>query len=148
MTEEVIKTRLIEFIEIARRSNIDFAEITYSCGAHDFVNEDVELNLEDDRFIRSYTFKDFYTNWKYADCMSYYVLAILNKAYLMYEVNEDSEEITIWVCYTEVEHRGKGYMTMLLNSLKNNYLGVRITVDTFNEKLRKICKDLGINLFR
>lgn len=138
---------LIEFIDLAGRNNIDFAKITHSCSAYSFVDEKVKVNISDE-FVRSYSFKDCYTNWKHVEFMPYYVLGILHKAYLMYELDQDNREITIWVCYTEENQRGKGYMNLLLSSLKNAHIGVRITIDTYNEILRNICKNLGINLFR
>ncbi|BBA70875.1 hypothetical protein YM18_2357 [Geobacter sulfurreducens] len=147
MDEQIINVRLIEFIDLADRGNIDFAKITYSCSAYEFVDQKVKVNFSDE-FIRSYSFKEYYTNWKHAEFMPYYVLGILHKTYLMYEIDQENSEITTWVCYTEEEHRGKGYMRMLLNSLKNAHPGVRITVDTYNEALRNICNDLGIRLFR
>lgn len=147
MDKQIINIKLIEFIDLAERSNIDFAKITYSCSAYAFIDEKVKVNFNDE-FIRSYSFKDCYTNWKHIELMPYYVLGILHKAYLMYEIDQDSLEVAIWVCYTEEGQRGKGYMKMLLNSLKNAHPGVRITVDTYNEALRNTCKNLEIHLFR
>jgi hypothetical protein len=82
MDEPIIIVRLIEFIDLADRSNIEFAKITYSCSAYAFVDQKVKVNFSDE-FIRSYSFKECYTDWKHAEFMPYYVLGILHKAYLM-----------------------------------------------------------------
>ena len=63
----------------------------------------------------------------------------------MYELNS---EIMIWVCYTEEDHRGRGCMTDLLKFLKNKYPAKQITVDTSNENLQKLCRNIGINILK
>jgi len=144
MTEMVTSNNLTDFIIICEKSDIDFARITYECGAMEFVNE--LARFENDGMVKTYKFKELYLDQSFKKFTKYEVMAILNKAYLMYEVTR--KEITIWVCYTEEEIRNSGYMTQLLNLLIKKYKNKKITVDTHNQSLRHICNDLGINLFR
>lgn len=140
----VTTNNLTDFISICEESDIDFARITYECGAMEFVNE--RARLENDGMVKTYKFKEFYLDQSFNKFAKYEVIAILNNAYLMYEVT--GKEITIWVCYTEEGIRNSGHMTQLLNLLIKKYKNKRITVDTQNQSLRHICNDLGINLFR
>jgi len=144
MKEMVTTNNLTDFISICEKSDIDFARITYECGAMEFVNE--RARFENDGMVKTYMFKELYLDQAFKKFTKYEVIAILNKAYLMYEVT--GKEITIWVCYTEGKIRKSGYMTRLLNLLIKKYKNKKITVDTHNQSLRHICNDLGINLFR
>ncbi|ACH38926.2 hypothetical protein Gbem_1912 [Citrifermentans bemidjiense Bem] len=140
----VTTNNLTDFVCICEKSDIDFARITYECGAMKFVNE--RARFENDGMVKTYKFEEIYLDQSFNKFTKYEVIAIHNKAYLMYEVT--GKEITIWVCYTEEKIRNSGYMTQLLNLLINKYKNKKITVDTHNQSLRHICNDLRINLFR
>jgi GNAT superfamily N-acetyltransferase len=146
MNAEVSHTRLIHFVEIAEKNNIDFAKITYNCGARNFVDITDEVDYGHiDIAIRTYKFKECYTDIRFIEFMPYWILSLYNRSYLMYELHDT---ITIWVCYTEEEYRGKGYIKQILKSLIEKYPNMDITIDTYNESLCNICKSLGIVLFR
>lgn len=145
MSAEITHTRLIEFVEANKGEDVDFAQYAYDCGATDFVDQVVDFDWRTDKSIRTYNFKDYYLRPDNYGHYPYYVASFPNKSYLMYEVNS---EIFIWACYTEENHRDKGYMTELLNFLKREYPEKKITIDTFNESLRQSCIKLGINVFR
>lgn len=143
MNDEISNSSLNDFIHYAMKSNIDFAKITYACCAYDFVDKRRYRNNGEE--IEIYKFKEICYDTAYLKVFPRYVLSIGDRSYLMYELQE---EITVWVCYTDEKHRRRGYMTRLLKSLIQMYPNTKITVDTFNESLRKICKSLGIALFR
>jgi hypothetical protein len=63
----------------------------------------------------------------------------------MYELQK---AITVWVCYTEEDHRNSGLITSLLNNLLEMYPGKNIEMDTYSESLRKVCNDLGIPIMK
>lgn len=140
MKEKVIRHNLTEFINICEESNIDFAKITYDCMARDFVKQVY------DRTEKAYIFTEPFLDHSFTKIMKYEVLAILNRSYLMYQV--ERKAITVWVCYTEEEHRNCGYIMKLLTMLIKKHHNKIITVDTHNQSLRNICSTLGINLFR
>lgn len=147
MTEGIQHLKLHVFIEEAHKNNINFAEITYNCSARDFIDMTVDFIGHENK--HNYTFQEFYTNATYGENLSYYVLGLMGKSYIFYEVKDDVEdEVTIWVCYTEKEHRKSGYITLLLKDLVSRYPNKKIVVDTFNEELQKTCRNLGIILFR
>lgn len=134
---------LIEFV----KSNANFAEYTYDCGATDFINHETDIDFTTDKFTHIYTFKEFYLNpenFSYYPSYPYQVLSISEKAYLMYKIEE---EIFIWVCYTELEYRNQGYMKKLLKHLKSMFPEQKIVLDTFNEHLRNTAQKIGIGLF-
>lgn len=144
MKEKVSCNNLIDFIGICKKSNIDFARITYECGATKFVDE--RARFENGGMVKTYKFEELYLDQTFMNLMKYEVMAILNRSYLMYEVKVGA--ITIWVCYTKEEYRNSGYMTILLKLLIGKHQNTKITIDTFNESLRNICSFLGIDLFR
>lgn len=144
MSEKVYCDNLIEFIDLCGRSHIDFAKITYECGAMKFVDE--RARHENDGMVKTYKFKELYLDPNFMKFINYEVMAIRYRSYLMYEVMDDA--ITIWVCYTEKEHQRSGYMTKLIKLLIEKHKNKIITIDTFNQSLRNICSSLGIVLFR
>ncbi|MCW8924503.1 MAG: hypothetical protein OQK69_12905 [Gammaproteobacteria bacterium] len=144
MSEEITRGRLVDFIEANQGKDIDFAKYTYKCGATDFVDQSYDFDSRINKSVWSYKFKEFYLNPYGFEFYPYFVISIPGKSYVMYELNS---EITVWVCYTEEQDRGKGHMTELLMFLKRKHPDKQITVDTFNETLRKLCLNIGINLF-
>jgi len=108
MNKEIAHERLIDFIEANKNSHIDFAQHTYKCGATDFVDQSYDFDPRVNKSVWSYKFKDLYLKPKSFEHYPYFVISIPEKSYLMYKLNS---EIFVWVCYTEEQHRGKGYMT-------------------------------------
>lgn len=145
MNKEITHERLVDFIEADKNSHIDFAQHTYKCGATGFVDQSYDFDPQVNKSVWSYKFKDLYLKPEKFEYYPYFIISIPEKSYLMYELNS---EIFVWVCYTEEHHRGKDYMAALLNFLINKYPEKEITVDTFNESLRELCIDIGINLFQ
>jgi|GEM_PF-1415244 len=143
MDSEIKYYKLYEFISVADRDNIEFARYTYYCSARKFVIETVDHHPITEAQIRSYEFADFYLAPNQFSTYNYHVLAILGKSYLMYEI---SDEIFIWVCYTEEGYREKGHASNLLSRLKETNPEKIIKTDTYNKSLEKICMRLGIQL--
>lgn len=137
--------RLQEFISLAAEREIDFAEYTHKCGATDFVDSSYGYDSSIGKSVFSYQFKDFYTNPRFSSVSPYFVLALMGISYLLYEV---SDEIMIWVCYTEKDCRGQGNITTLLKHLKGSFPESDIVIDTYNESLRGICNQLSFRTFR
>ena len=144
MNKEIKHENLVGFIEANKDSQIDFAQYTYECGATDFVDQSYDFDPRVNKSVWSYKFNEFYLKLENIGYCQNFVIFIPEKAYLMYELTDD---IFVWVCYTEESHRGKGYMTELLSYLKSKYTNKRVTVDTYNESLRELCIKTGINLF-
>jgi len=142
MDEIVENIKLFNFIPISLNGNIDFAKITYECGAYDFVDMETGYEVGTDKITRSYSFQEFYVKESPYSDYNYFVLYILGKSYVMYEIEEDN--ISIWVCYTEEEEREKGYITLLLSKLTELFPNKNIVGDTFNEDLIKILRSLNI----
>lgn len=140
MKEKIIRYNLTEFIDICEQSGIDFPKITYECMAINFVKQ------VNDGKVKPYTFIEPFLDHSFTKIMKYEVLAMLNRCYLMYQV--EGKAVTVWVCYTEEEYRNRGYITKLLTMLIKKHQNKIITVDTHNQSLRKICSTLGINLFK
>jgi hypothetical protein len=143
MSDKIKLTNLVEFIDIAEENNIDFAKITYCCGAHSFVDYEVDFGPEGTTY--HYRFKNHIFDCFDSKYFPYYVMSIKNKAYIMYELQK---AITVWVCYTEEDHRNSGLITSLLNNLLEMYPGKNIEMDTYSESLRKVCNDLGIPIMK
>lgn len=143
MNENILHLKLNDFNALAIKNNIDFAKITYHCHAIEFISISRDIVCEED--VIFYRFDDLFLEepkyWEY----TYYVLAMVGKSYLMYEI-EDTQ-ITIWVCYTEEKHRNKGCISMLLSELIALFPGEKIIGDTRNESLIKIFKSKRIGLF-
>ena len=137
---------LIEFIEISKNNNINFPRYTYKCGATAFIERCTEQDLKSYKSIYLYKFKSFYLNCANFSFYPYQVLFIPEKSYLMYE--ELKNNINIWVCYTELDCRSKGRMTLLLKHLMNTNPDKKIIIDSNNESLRRVCKEIGIGLFK
>jgi len=85
MKEKIGNSNLTDFISVCEKSDIDFARITYECGAMEFVNERARFE-KNDRMVKTYKFKELYLDDLFKKFKKYEVIAILNKAYLMYEV--------------------------------------------------------------
>lgn len=135
--------RLQDFISIACKNGVDFAKYTYECGAMDFIDSTYEYDSRLGRPVHSYKFKSFYTDPRFPEDSTHFVLAVVGVSYLLYEVKE---EIMIWVCYTEKAHRRQGYISNLLESLKSSYPNKDIVTDSHDESLCAICRKLGIRL--
>jgi hypothetical protein len=144
MSEKIAHLRLLDFVEASKTSDFDFAQYTYDCGATKFVDQSYEFDSEKNKSIWTYEFVGFYLNPENFEFYPYFVVSFPGKSYLLYEI---ADEILVWVCFTKENHRGRGYMTELLKHLKGLYPEMQITVDTFNESLRKLCINNGINLF-
>lgn len=151
MNIEITHCKLYEFISIANRDNIEFAKYTYAdCSARHFVIETGDDPTTEEQ-IKTYVFEDFCLKPTPDISYNYYVLAILGKSYLMYKIlndddDDDDDGIFIWVCYTESNHRKKGYISTLLRHLKKIHPEQTIKTHTYNESLKKICLQLGIEL--
>jgi len=143
MIEKITHSRLPDFVEANKSSGFDFAQYTYDCGATSFVDKSREFHREKNKSIWIYRFNEYYLNPKNFHVYPYFVIAVPEKSYLMYEIGD---EISVWVCYTEKNHRKHGYMKELLKYIKDKYRDKLIIVDTYNESLRKLCIDNGLSI--
>ena len=145
MSHSIEQFKLEDFIPIATSRDINFAEITYECGAgHKFI--DTKLKISNDQIKNIHAFKPFCLEKQDYLFSSYFVLAVMGKSYVMYEVLDD--KISIWVSYTHESARKQGYITRILKHLTELYPDRPIIGDTFDESLIKIQKSLGIKIFR
>jgi hypothetical protein len=134
MNELIQNYKLNEFIKIATDHNIDFARIIHDCYAYEFL---------ENGFEKPYLIKPEYLEELKHMGYKYFVAFILRKSYVMYEVDNIGR---LWVSYTEVPERNKGYITMLLKYVKERLPKKDIVGHTHNKSLRKILKSLGIRL--
>jgi hypothetical protein len=146
MNTEISQNTLIDFIEIAKKYNFDFARCTYDCHAEMFIEQPTrDFDRAARKYIKTYKFKEHFLKQENFASYPYYVLSISEKSYLMFELHK---EIMIWVCYTEENHRRNGYMFNLLKEVKVRYTTKKITIDTADKSLRRSCLNIGINLLK
>jgi hypothetical protein len=145
MSHSIEQFKLEDFIPIATARDINFAEITYECGAgHKFIDSKPEIS--EDQIKNIHAFKPFYLEKQEYWISSFFVLALMGKSYVMYEVSDD--KISILVGYTHESARKQGYITRMLKHLTELYPDWPIIGDTFDESLIKIQKSVGIKNFR
>ena len=136
---EISNCTLLDFIEQRKSDGIDFAKITYICGATIFT----ETDWESDRHITKHRFKNsILKGERLTD--SLFVAYITESSYLLYQ---EGDEIMIWVCYTLEEKRKKGRMGDLLKYIKSKYCSRKIIIDTRDESLIKMTTKIGIDQF-
>ena len=140
MPESIKKLSLREFIPIAMEIGVNFAEITYKCSAFGFIDSTTDYSGNEIKLIKS--FKHKYLKEPQPWESRYFVLALMNKSYVMYEELED--KILIWVGYTHKSARKQGYISQILKHLTELYQDRQIIGDTFDQSLIKIFESLGI----
>lgn len=121
-------------MKIASDHNIDFSKILHACHAYKFLqNEYRKPCLIDPFFLQEFNNIDY----------KYFVTYLLNKSYVMYEVDD---KVLLWAAYTEAHERKNGYITMLLKHLKEQFNEKTIVGHTYDKSLIKILTALKITL--
>ena len=144
MSEPVKRFRLKKFLSIAEKRGINFAEITYQCGAHKFIDTNHNYTNNGIKIVRRFK-REYLEEQEYSESR-YFVLAIVGKSYVMYEVLES--KILIWVSYTHDSFRRNGYITRILRHLTELYQSRSVIGHTHNKSLLEILKSLGIIILK
>ncbi|EJD6044945.1 hypothetical protein M0J40_RS20225 [Providencia rettgeri] len=133
-----------DFLLEAEKNQIDFGLYLIESNASKFCKVKSQFDLDDNQKIWFEVKEIYKTKQKY---LPYYVISIIKKSYILYEINFEANRIILWACYTEKKHRNHGYMVQLLKYLKCFHKDMDILVDTENQFLIKICEKLKIEKF-
>ncbi|MGY2573891.1 hypothetical protein [Vibrio sp. C8] len=133
---KIIDVSLKSFLE--SNPSVDLGAIVVKCGAGAHLLQSV---CESKREQWSNLFREHVINDGPFD--SYRVAYVPLRSYVLYKKTDN--EAQLWVCYTEPEHRKKGYMAELLLDLKNK--GMDAAVDTKNLDLQRIAIRCGVSLY-
>jgi hypothetical protein len=139
MTEQIQTCKFIDFIKIAHKNKIDFAKIMLECGAATFLG--IDFSKPNYPYVIKKELLDESSYCKYP----YYVTYYPYKSYVMFEI---SERILLWVGFTEVKERKKGYMTQLFKSIIEQFSNKEVVGDSHDKNMIQICESLKIKMHK